>query len=100
VRRRTARSLKPIDDQPVWSVTCFFIAKGHRRKGLTVKLLEAAKKHVRKRGGRLLEGYPTVPKGESADAFAWTGLIGGFEKAGFEVAARPTPSRAIVRFRL
>ena len=37
-----ARSLKPIDDQPVWSITCFFIDKAHRRRGLSVALLEAA----------------------------------------------------------
>ena len=99
-RLETARTLKPIDDRPVWSVSCFFIAKGHRRKGLTVKLLEAAKKHVKKQGGTLLEGYPSVPKGDAVDTFAWTGILGAFEKAGFEVAARPTNARAIVRFKL
>jgi GNAT superfamily N-acetyltransferase len=99
-RFEAARTLKPIDGEPVWSVTCFFIKKGHRRKGLTVKLLEAAKKHVKRRGGRLLEGYPSVPRGDTADAFAWTGLLGGFEKAGFAVAARPSAARAIVRFKL
>jgi GNAT superfamily N-acetyltransferase len=100
VRLETSRTLKPLDDKPVWSVSCFFIRKGDRRKGLTVKLLEAAKKHVKKQGGKLLEGYPTVPKGESVDTFAWTGLLGAFEKAGFEVAARPSATRAIVRLKL
>jgi GNAT superfamily N-acetyltransferase len=96
-RFETSRTLKPLDDKPVWSVTCFFVRKGYRRKGLTVKLLEAAKKHVRKSGGRLIEGYPTVPTGkDSADAFAWTGLLPAFEKAGFEEKARPG-ARAIVR---
>ncbi len=99
-RLETARTLKPIDDLPVWSVSCFFIKKGHRRKGLTVKLLEAAKKHVRRQGGTLLEGYPSVPKGDAVDTFAWTGLPGAFEKAGFEVVARPSGARAIVRFDL
>jgi GNAT superfamily N-acetyltransferase len=99
-RLETARTLKPIDDQPVWSVSCFFIGKGHRRKGLTVKLLEAAKKHVKQQGGTLLEGYPVVPKGDAVDTFAWNGLLGAFEKAGFEVAARPSAARAIVRFEL
>jgi GNAT superfamily N-acetyltransferase len=99
-RLENARTLKAIDDQPVWSVTCFFIRKGHRRKGLTVKLLEAAKKHVKRQGGKLLEGYPSVPRGEAVDAFAWTGLIGAFEKSGFAVAARPSAARAIMRCKL
>jgi GNAT superfamily N-acetyltransferase len=99
-RLATARTLKPLDDRPVWSVSCFFIARGHRRKGLTVQLLEAAKGHVKARGGTLLEGYPSVPGGQAVDAFAWTGLVGAFEKAGFAVAAKPSKSRAIVRFDL
>jgi GNAT superfamily N-acetyltransferase len=99
-RLEASRTLRPVDDKPVWSVSCFFIARGHRRKGLTVKLLEAAKKHVKKQGGSLLEGYPSVPKGEAVDTFAWTGILGAFEKAGFEVAARPSQARAIVRCKL
>lgn len=99
-RLEKSRTLKPLDDKPVWSVSCFFIARGQRRKGLTVKLLEAAKKHVRKQGGALLEGYPSVPRGDAVDTFAWTGILGAFEKAGFEVAARPSQARAIVRFKL
>jgi len=31
-----SRILKPVDDQPVWSVVCFFVARSQRRKGLTV----------------------------------------------------------------
>jgi len=34
--------LKPIDDQPVWSVVCLFVARNFRRKGLSVELLKAA----------------------------------------------------------
>jgi GNAT superfamily N-acetyltransferase len=94
------RTLRPLDDQPVWSVTCFFVRKGYRRQGLSVKLLEAVKKHVRASGGRLLEGYPNVPGATSSpDAFAWTGLLPAFEQAGFEEKARPG-ARAIVRLKL
>src|SRR5262245_12575909 len=41
-RLETSRVLKPVDDKPVWSITCFFIAKEHRRQGLSVRLLKAA----------------------------------------------------------
>jgi len=56
-----SRILKPIDDKPVWSVVCFFIAKAHRRTGLSVKLLEAVTAYARKNGAKIIEGYP-VPR--------------------------------------
>jgi GNAT superfamily N-acetyltransferase len=44
-----SRTLQPIDDLPVWSVTCFYVAKAHRKQGVTVALLEAAAKYVKRR---------------------------------------------------
>jgi len=92
-----ARTLKPPDDQPVWSVTCFFVAKDSRRKGLTTALLKAAADYVRKRGVKLLEGYPSKPGGPWPDMAAWTGLVPAFERAGFRLAAKPTGGRRIMR---
>ena len=37
-----SRILKPVDEKSVWSVSCFFINKAYRRKGVSVKLLNAA----------------------------------------------------------
>ena len=94
-----SRVLKPVDDKPVWSVVCFFIAKAYRRKGVTVRLLEAAIKYVRKRGGKIVEGYPVEPKkGATADAFAYTGLASAFRKAGFVEILRRSPTRPIMRY--
>jgi GNAT superfamily N-acetyltransferase len=41
-RLLTSRVFKALDDQPVWTVVCFFIAKGFRRQSLSTKLLQAA----------------------------------------------------------
>jgi len=30
-----SRVLKRVDDKPVWSIVCFYVAKQFRRKGLT-----------------------------------------------------------------
>jgi GNAT superfamily N-acetyltransferase len=93
-----SRTLKPVDNRKVWSVTCFFVRKDQRRKGVSAALLKAAARHVRNQGGKLVEGYPILPsKGSMPDAFAWTGLLGSFEKAGFEECARPSATRRIVR---
>jgi GNAT superfamily N-acetyltransferase len=93
-----SRILKPIDAQPVWSITCLFVAKAHRRTGVSRALLEAAAAHVRRRGGAIVEGYPQEPKrSDMADVFAWTGIASAFRSAGFREVARPSPTRPIMR---
>lgn len=97
VRFATSRVLKPVDDQPVWSVTCFFVARAYRRRGITRQLLEAAAEFAMRQGAKILEGYPVEPKRDQPDAFVYTGLSSAFRKAGFEEVARRSPSRPIFR---
>jgi GNAT superfamily N-acetyltransferase len=93
-----SRTLKRVDERPVWSVVCLFVARPFRRRGVSVKLLEAAADHVRRQGGELVEGYPVESRtGAMPDAFAWTGLAQAFRDAGFEEVARRSPSRPIMR---
>ncbi|HSD62638.1 MAG TPA: GNAT family N-acetyltransferase [Ignavibacteriaceae bacterium] len=94
----TSKILKPVDDKPVWSVTCFFINKDYRRKGLTIELLKEAEKFTRKNGGRILEGYPIDPKTKNyAPVFANTGLASAFRQAGFKEVERRSETRPIMR---
>jgi GNAT superfamily N-acetyltransferase len=93
-----SRSLKPVDDQPVWSVTCFFVAKKFRRKGITVELLKAAVEHVKLQGGRIVEGYPVDAKKEMPAPLVYTGIASAFQQAGFQEVARHTPTRPIFRY--
>ena len=94
-----SRVLERIDDKPVWSVVCFFINKDYRKKGLSVELLNAAKKYVKNNKGKIIEGYPVEPKkGKTADVFAWTGLATAFRKAGFKEIIRRSETRPIMRF--
>jgi len=66
-----SRILSPVDDQPVWSVTCLYVRRDYRRAGVTPALLRAAVDHVRRQGGRVVEGYPIEPaKGDIPAAFA------------------------------
>ncbi|MFH2056016.1 MAG: GNAT family N-acetyltransferase [bacterium] len=97
-RLARARTLKPIDDKPVWSVVCLFVLKGYRNQGVSVRLLKAAAEYVRLRGGKIVEGYPYDPKeGRWADPFVYTGLVSAFKRAGFKEVARPSTTRAIMR---
>jgi GNAT superfamily N-acetyltransferase len=94
-----SRTLKRVDDKPVWSIVCFFTAKPFRGKGITLKLLRAAIECVDKHGGKIIEGYPVEPKsGRMPDAFAYTGLVSTFRKAGFVEVARRSETRPIMRY--
>ena len=83
LRLEHSRVLKPIDDENVWSVTCFFVAKQVRRQGVTVELLKAAVDYVRGQGGRIVEGYPVDAKKNMPAPFVYTGTAVAFQKAGF-----------------
>jgi len=96
-RLETSRILKPVDDQPVWSVPCFFVARGCRRRGVNLALLKAAASYARSRGARMLEGYPSDPKPGYPEVFYYTGLTSAFRKAGFREVARRSPARPIMR---
>ena len=96
-----SRILKRVDDNPVWSVVCFFVAKPFRSKGVTVALLKAAVEHVRKHRGKIVEGYPVEPKTEKfPDVFAYTGLASAFRQAGFKEVARRSKTRPIMRYHI
>jgi len=92
-----SRILKPVDDQPVWSVTCFYIAHGFRHQGLSTALLKAAAEFASARGAKIVEGYPHDKKKATADVFVYTGLLSAFRKAGFKEVARRSKTRPIMR---
>ena len=75
---RLARSkiLAPVDSAEVWSVTCFFVRRDWRRRGVTMELLNAAARWV---------------------AFVHHGLLPAFAKAGVREVARRSKTRPVVR---
>lgn len=93
-----SRLLKPVDDQPVWSVTCFFVAKAARRQGVTVELLKAAVEYVKKQGGKIVEGYPVEPDKVLPAPSIYTGVASAFRQAGFQEVVRRAPHRPIFRY--
>ena len=96
-----SRILKPLDNLPVWSISCFFVEKNYRHKGLSTQMIKAAVDYVKKNGGSVVEAYPVEPKKDKMpDAFAWTGLASSFIKAGFKECARRSETRPIMRLYL
>lgn len=101
IRLENSRILKPIDDELVWSIVCFFIDKGYRRKGYSVKMLKEVIKITKEKGAKILEGYPNDPKSDNMPAaFAWTGISSAFVNAGFKEEARRSETRPIMRYYL
>ena len=96
-RLSRSKILAPVDPAPVWSVTCFFVRRDWRRRGVTVALLKEAARWVAKRGGKIVEGYPTDTDRQQPGAFVFHGLLPAFRSAGFREVARRSKSRPIVR---
>jgi GNAT superfamily N-acetyltransferase len=95
-----SRIAQPLDEQPAWRVSCLFVRKDARSKGVSVALLKAAVAHARRNGARIVEGFPVEPKSVSKPVpppFAWTGLARAFERAGFREVARRSPTRPYMR---
>ena len=93
--------LRPIDEQPVWSIVCRVVGKAFRRQGLSPALIRAARDYAVDQGARIVEAYPTVPRGDGRlpPVSSYMGLPAMFEEAGFVSVARPSKSRAIMRYR-
>ncbi len=92
-----SRVLAPIDDKEVWSLTCLFVEKKHRRKGVAVALIQAAAEYAASRGARIVEGYPIDSQGEASPVFIFTGTASAFKQAGFKEVSRAAPTRPIFR---
>lgn len=82
-RLERSRALRRIDDKPVWSVVCFFVAKPFRRRGVSTRLLEAAVDHAEKQGAKIVEGYPNSSSKKQQDPLVYTGPLSAFQKVGF-----------------
>jgi GNAT superfamily N-acetyltransferase len=96
-----SRILKPVDNEPVWSVTCFFVSRKSRRQGISVALLKEVVRYVSSQGGRIVEGYPVDVAGKkTADAFIYTGTASAYIRTGFVEVARRSPTRPIFRFKI
>lgn len=102
-RLERVRAYARPDASEVWSIPCFFVARGYRGRGLAHRLLAAAVAACARRGARIVEGYPVTATQDGKHlpaAFSWTGPLPVFLAAGFEVVQQKAASRPLVRRRL
>jgi len=100
LRLRRSLVMKPVDDTPVWSVICSYVAKPYRGHGLQHHLLAAAITFARDHGARVLEAYPVDKPERSHDDFMFFGSRGLYERAGFKEVVRRSATRLVMRLDL
>jgi GNAT superfamily N-acetyltransferase len=79
-----SRTIPKVDDLPVWSIVCFLVRVGYRRRGVAAALLDGVVDFARRSGAPGVEAYPIDPEGGRVDVgFGYVGVTPMFEKAGF-----------------
>jgi GNAT superfamily N-acetyltransferase len=89
-------------DASVWSLTCFVVRVGFRRRGVATALLDGAVRYARASGARVVEAYPVdvSARGAVSSAELFHGPLTTFLAAGFREVRRSSPGRPVVRLEL
>lgn len=96
-----SRVFRPVDEaQGVWTVNCFYIRTGWRRRGLMRPLLDAALTFARQHGARIVEACPLDTDRKLVWGEGYVGLAPVFRAVGFQEVARRSPTRPLMRMTL
>jgi GNAT superfamily N-acetyltransferase len=94
-----SRVLKRVDDEPVWSIVCFFVAKPYRNSGVMSHLLHAATSYASKRGARIVEAYPIEARNQTLLSYhGFTGVVSTLRREGFVIVKQVSSKQAIMRY--
>jgi len=84
-RLMRSRTIPFVDEQDPWSVVCFVVAAGFRRRGLMHHLLDGAVAHAQANGGGVVEGYAADAGEDRVDQVSgYIGTVRLFEAHGFD----------------
>ena len=91
-RLMNSRTIPHLDEERgPWSIVCFVVRAGYRKRGLMHDLLDGAVEHARASGATVVEGYP-VETDEKVDQISgYVGTVRLFEAHGF---SRVQPTEA------
>lgn len=83
-RLMNSRTIPLVDDLPVWSIGCFRIRPGYRRRGIATALLTGVVEAATAAGAPGVEAYPIDPEGRRVEVGAgFVGIASMFDAAGF-----------------
>ena len=96
---RGYRKVGPLaGDEKLWRITCFFVDRDYRGKGVAKLALNAALESITRQGGGIVEAYPVISEKMAAVAeWRWFGTPSMFKKEGFERIAPLGTSMILMR---
>jgi GNAT superfamily N-acetyltransferase len=96
IKTPTYHGRDPAEDGSVWLLPCLFVRSDARASGIGGELIKAAVALASEHGARAVEAFPLVgSKRHSRDT--QVGFEPVFSSCGFEVIARPSSSRVLMR---
>jgi GNAT superfamily N-acetyltransferase len=103
-RFQASKVSKPVEDTSdpgsTFAITCFFVRKGHQRRGLMRELSLAAIAMARAAGGRAVEVCPIEADRPLVWGDGFVGIVSVFQRLGFREIARRSPRRPLMRLDL
>jgi len=84
------------EEEKLWRITCFFVDRNNRKRGVAGFGLNAALASIKKKGGGLVEAYPST-KPNKGSSLMWSGTVSMFENAGFEAASQLGKSSVVMQ---
>lgn len=72
-------------ESPDWRITCFFVDRDYRRKGVASVALQGALDLIALQSGGLVESFPALMEGRKTSAsFLYNATVTVFERLGFQ----------------
>ncbi|SDE29713.1 GNAT family N-acetyltransferase [Rhodospira trueperi] len=101
-RFNRARSAKPsppdADLNSVWALSCFYLRKDARRRGLMTVLAREACAFAARHGAAAVEAAPITPRRPLMWGEGYVGIASALERAGFLVVETRTDLRSLMRW--
>jgi GNAT superfamily N-acetyltransferase len=96
---RNYKKIKPVQgSEKLWRITCFFVDKDYRGKGVAKLALHAALESISKKGGGIVEAYPIVSEKMAAvPEWRWFGTPSMFRRERFKPVAPLGKSGLLMR---
>ncbi len=89
---------RPVGGEQLWRITCFFVDRAYRGRGISRIALRAALESIRRQGGGIVEAYPVVSEKMAAvPEWRWFGTPGMFKREGFRRVAALGTSGMLMR---
>jgi GNAT superfamily N-acetyltransferase len=87
-----------LDKAPDYRLTCFFVDRNYRRKGVAAVALRGALDLIAKAGGGVVEAYPQDTQGKrTSGSFLYNGTRSLFEQAGFSYERSKGKNHCVMR---